>query len=164
MLYSKKTGAALLPAVLFCVAVQFSACKTIDLYERTVAIPKHAWSSSFKPKFSFTISDTTVPYQVYIIIRHTDQYNFNNIWLNLYTQAPADTVQKVQYELPLASKTGWLGAAMDDIYEHRISITPQNKNLYFKKSGTYQFTLEQIMREDPLQHVLDVGIRIEKKL
>jgi gliding motility-associated lipoprotein GldH len=141
-----------------------TSCTTIDLYEQTVPIPRHEWSSSFKPQFKFTIKDTTVPYQVYFIIRHNDRYNYNNIWINLYTQAPGDTVQKVQYELPLASKEkGWLGSAMDDIYEHRIALTAQNRSLYFKKAGEYTFTLEHIMREDPLQQVLDVGIRIEKK-
>ena len=142
----------------------FSSCNTIDLYERNVAIPKQEWISSFKPQFKFIIKDTTQPYQVYIILRHNDKYNYNNIWVNLYTQAPADSIQKVQYELPLASKEkGWLGSAMDDIYEHRISITPQNQSLYFKKSGEYTFTIEQIMREDPLQNILNVGLRIEKK-
>ena len=141
-----------------------SSCTSIDLYERTVPIPQHAWDSEFKPQFKFNITDTTVPYQVYIIIRHNDRYNFNNIWLNLYTQAPNAPVQKVQYELPLASKEkGWLGSAMDDIYEHRIAITPQNQKLYFQHAGEYVFTLEHIMREDPLQHVMDVGLRLEKK-
>jgi gliding motility-associated lipoprotein GldH len=84
--------------------------------------------------------------------------------VNLYTQAPGDSVQKVQYELPLASKEkGWLGSAMDDLYEHRIALTPQNQKLFFRKPGEYIFTLEQIMREDPLQHVMDVGLRLEKK-
>ena len=151
----------------FCLAAClffFASCNTIDLYERTVPIPRHEWSSGFKPQFKFTIKDTTSPYQVYIILRHNDQYNYNNIWVNLYTQAPGDSVQKVQYELPLASKEkGWLGSAMDDLYEHRIALTPQNQKLFFRKPGEYIFTLEQIMREDPLQHVMDVGLRLEKK-
>ena len=141
-----------------------SSCTAVDLYEKTVPIPKHEWSSAFKPQFRFVISDTVSPYQVFVILRHTDRYNFNNIWINLTIQAPADTVQKVQYELPLASKEkGWLGTGMDDIYEHRINITPANDNFYFRKSGEYVFTLEQVMREDPLQQVLDVGLRLEKK-
>ena len=145
-------------------AFVFFSCNTIDLYEKTIPIPKHEWSSSFKPQFRFTIKDTAVPYEVYIILRHTDRYNYNNIWLNLYTQAPGDSLQKIQYELPLASKEkGWLGSAMDDIYEHRIAITPQNQKSYFKKPGEYIFTIEQIMREDPLQQIMDVGLRLEKK-
>jgi len=28
--------------------------------------------------------------------------------------------------------------------------------------GTWQFTMANIMRDDPLEHVLDIGIRLEK--
>jgi len=164
MLFKKQIFFHLVFLCLVSCTLFLSSCTSIDLYEKTVPIPQHEWSSSFKPQFKFTIKDTTVPYQVYIILRHNDLYSYNNIWINLYTKAPGDTVEKVQYELPLASKEkGWLGSAMDDIYEHRISITPQNQKLYFKKSGEYTFTIEQIMREDPLQHVMDVGLRLEKK-
>ena len=37
------------------------SCTTIDLYEKAVTIPKHQWSSSFKPSFDLTIKDTTKP-------------------------------------------------------------------------------------------------------
>jgi len=102
---------------------------------------------------------------MYIILRHNDQYNYNNIWVNLYTLSPdSKTPLKAQYELPLANNNkGWLGTGMDDIYEHRIALTPLNGKFYFKKAGTYTFTIEQIMREDPLQNVMNVGLRIEKK-
>jgi gliding motility-associated lipoprotein GldH len=148
----------LLPVNLFMVS-----CQKMDLFEKTVAIPKQAWSSTFKPEFRFNIKDTTVPYRVFITLRHTDRYNYNNIWVNLLTKSPGDTIRQVQYELPLASKQGWLGAGMGDIYDHRIAITPQDQDLYFRRSGEYVFTLEQVMREDPLQNVLDIGIRLEKK-
>ncbi len=140
------------------------SCQTIDLYEKNAAIPAHEWKSSFKPQFKFTIKDTTVPYRVFIVLRHNEKYNWNNIWLNLYTQSPGDSVKKVQYELPLANKdNGWLGNSMDDLYEHRILITPINQDVYFRKAGEYTFTLEQIMREDPLLNVMNIGLRIEKK-
>jgi gliding motility-associated lipoprotein GldH len=136
------------------------SCTSIDLYEKNVVIPKHRWSSSFKPEFSFSITDTTASYQVYFVIRHTEKYNFNNIWINLYSQPPGDTMHKAKYELPLATnEKGWLGTGMDDIYEHRIPLTDPRR----LKAGTYKFKVEQIMREDPLEYVLNAGIRVEKK-
>ncbi len=83
----------------------------------------------------------------------------------MYTLAPGSkTAAKAQYELPLATnEKGWLGTGMDDLYEHRIALTPLNESFYFKKAGEYTFTLEQIMREDPLSNVMNVGLRIEKK-
>ena len=59
----------------------------------------------------------------------------------------------------LADNNGWKGSGMDDIYEHRVRILDLAG---FPKPGTYSFTLEQIMRDDPLPHVLNVGVRLEK--
>ena len=141
------------------------SCTTIDLYEKSVAVPGHSWKSSFKPSFTFTIKDTTVSYKLFFIIRHNDKYNFNNIYINLITKQPdADSAQTIRFPLELAKdETGWVHATgMDDIYEHRIPLTPANESFYFRKKGDYTFTVEQIMREDPLNNVLNVGLRIEK--
>jgi gliding motility-associated lipoprotein GldH len=141
------------------------SCTTIDLYEKSVSIPGHSWKRTFKPSFTFTIKDTAVPYQVFLVLRHNEKYNYNNIFINLYTKQPGiDTMQKARFDLTLATADkGWLGSGMDDIYEHRIALTPSDQQLYFRNSGDYTFSVEQIMREDPLENVLDVGIRIEKK-
>ena len=138
----------------------FISCTQVDLYEKTVAIPGHAWKSTFKPSFTFTIKDTQALYQPFIVLRHTDKYNFNNIYINLFVQLPnGDTVKRIQQDLTLADDlNGWKATGMDDIYEHRIPLGGPEP---FKK-GEFKFTLEQIMREDPLKNVLDAGIRIEK--
>ena len=160
-LFFLKTRTSILPLVFFVVCTQiYLSCTTIDLYEKTVKLPGHNWKNSYKPEFTFIIKDTTVAYQLFLVIRHTEKYNFNNIWINLYSQPPGDTVHKARYELQLATnEKGWLGTGMDDIYEHRIPLTnPQSL-----KAGIYKFKVEQIMREDPLEHVLNTGIRVEKK-
>ena len=141
--------------------ISLSSCTTIDLYEKVVSIPNHEWQSSYKPQFKFTIKDTTVPYQLYVVLRHNDKYNLNNLLINLYTQSAGDSTHKIQYELSLANKEQWLVTAMGDVYEHRILLTPQA--VFFRKSGEYTYIIEQVMREDPLQNVLNVGLRIEKK-
>ncbi|MFC0774530.1 gliding motility lipoprotein GldH [Terrimonas alba] len=137
------------------------SCTTIDLYEKSVTIPGHQWKSSFKPSFDFTIKDTSAPYRLFFILRHNEKYNFNNIFINVYVKGPGqDTVQKIQQNLVLATNDkGWLGTGMDDIYEHRIPLGPDQS----LRAGNYTFTIEQIMREDPLENVLNAGLRIEKK-
>ena len=137
----------------------FVACTTSDLYEKTVAVPAQQWKTTFTPEFSFTIKDTTTLYQVYFVLRHTEKYNYNNIWINLYSQPPGDTLHKAPYELQLATnEKGWLASGMNDIYEHRLKLTRPIQ----LTTGEYKLKLENIMREDPLQHVLNVGIRVEK--
>jgi gliding motility-associated lipoprotein GldH len=136
------------------------SCTTIDLYEKTVNIPGHSWKSDYKPSFTFDIKDTTSLYQFYLVLRHSEKYNFSNIYVNLLVQSPGkDTVQKIQQDILLATTDGWLGTGMDDIYETRSKMGSP----LALKAGTYTFTIEQIMREDPLENILDVGLRIEKK-
>jgi gliding motility-associated lipoprotein GldH len=142
-----------------------TACTTIDLYEKSVAIPGHAWQHSYQPSYTFTIKDTASAYQIFLVLRHNDKYNFNNIYVNLRTKQPGqDSVQTARYDLTLATnEKGWLASGMDDIYEHRIPLTPTGQDFYFNKTGDYTFTVEQIMRENPLKNVLNVGLRLEKK-
>jgi gliding motility-associated lipoprotein GldH len=139
----------------------FTSCTTIDLYEKSVTIPGHAWENSFRPSFDFTIKDTSSPYQLFFVLRHNEKYNYSNIYINIYVQVPGqDTAIKIQRDLVLATnEKGWLGTGMDDIYEHRIKLTEPE----VFKAGNYKFTVEQIMRENPLKNVLNAGIRIEKK-
>jgi gliding motility-associated lipoprotein GldH len=145
--------------LLFLFAFALASCTTSDLYEKTVSVPDQEWKNSFVPEFSFTIKDTTTMYQVYFVLRHTEKYNYNNIWINLYSQPPGDTLHKAPYELQLATnEKGWLASGMNDIYEHRLKLTRPVK----LKTGDYKLKLENIMREEPLQHILNVGIRVEK--
>jgi gliding motility-associated lipoprotein GldH len=138
----------------------FSSCQTVDLYEKNVPVPGHQWKSSFKPEFSFTVKDSAALFRPYFIIRHTEKYNYNNIWINFYYRLPGDTIRKEMKEMQLASnEKGWLASGLDDIYEHRIPLTDKPFKL---KPGNYLFQLENIMREDPLKDVLSVGIRMEK--
>ena len=136
------------------------ACTKVDVFEKNVTIPDHEWSSAFKPEIVFQITDTLSTYNIFTVVRHSDAYRYKNIWVNIYTQAPGDTMNKQQLDLKLApDDKGWLGSGMDDIYEHRILITDKPVAL---KAGTYRFKLENIMREDPLEHVFNVGIRVER--
>lgn len=142
-------------------ACTLGACQTIDVFEKNVSIPNQAWSSSFKPEIDLEVSDTTALYNIYFVVRHTDAYRYKNMWVNVYTFMPNDTLPKQRLDILLATDDkGWLGSGMDDIFEHRVRITGAPVQL--QKAGMYKFRLEQIMREDPLANVMNVGIRVEK--
>jgi gliding motility-associated lipoprotein GldH len=144
--------------------MQLFACTVPSgVFEKDIALPGQEWNSNFHPTINFDIgdSDTAYRYNIYLVLRHTDAYNYNNIWIRGTVKQPGDTATRSErYDLLLATNDkGWLGAGMDDIYEHRVEIQQETR---FKVPGVYSFTLEQIMREDPLKHILNVGVRIEK--
>jgi len=136
------------------------SCVKIDVFEKNVAIPGHKWETSFKPTIEFEITDTAQLYNIYVVLRHEDAFRYKNIWLNVGVQPPGEQLQKSRFDLPLATdEKGWMGKGMDDVFEHRIPLYQQTP----LKKGKYIFLLENIMREDPLKEVLNVGIRIEKQ-
>ena len=147
--------------IYFSVILLVAGCAKINLFEKSVPIPAQTWNYNYKPSFNFSISDTSATYTVYIVLRHTDAYKYNNIWLSLGSQAPGDTMRFQNINLQLANdQKGWEGTGMDDIYEVRKNITPGP--VPFRRAGMYTFTLAQIMRENPLEHILDIGLRVEK--
>jgi gliding motility-associated lipoprotein GldH len=143
-----------------CLMLTLWSCNKLDNFERTVFFPEHQWSGKNQPSFQFEIKDTVSKYNIYVVIRHEDAYHYNNLWINVITKAPNENpiTQKVNLQLANNS-TGWLGSGMDDVFDHRIRIT--NSPILLKK-GVYQFSLQQIMREDPLPAILNAGIRVEK--
>jgi gliding motility-associated lipoprotein GldH len=143
------------------IIITLSGCSPSGVFEKNVLIPGYKWASSFQPKIDFELNDTTSAYNVFIVFRHTNAYNYNNLWVKAAVKEPGSNDWKTgQYDLLLATNDkGWLGSGMDDIFEHRILIQPQTK---FRKPGKYEYTIQQIMREDPLANVMNIGLRIEK--
>jgi gliding motility-associated lipoprotein GldH len=143
------------------ICLGLGSCNKVDVFEKNTAIPGHKWAYNFKPVADFTITDTSSLYNLYVVLRHTDAYGYNNIWLNIGSQSPADTMRYQRFDLQLATDArGWEGAGMDDIWEIRKSVT--NGPFKFNKTGVYKFSVAQVMRENPLPEIMNVGIRVEK--
>ena len=92
------------------------SCCQIDVYEKHTVIPRQSWNSKFTATGNFNIADTVSSYYLFIVLRHTDAYNFNNIWLNVGLQAPGDTMYTQKVNLSLGSDAnGWEGTGTSDI-------------------------------------------------
>lgn len=138
-----------------------TSCSSFDTFEQNIQIKAHAWTYTQQPEIEFTITDTTSFYNVFITLRHTDAYAYKNLWLYVSTQQPGDSsYRKERFELMLQQPDGkWMGTGFNDIWELRH---PLFTNIRFVKSGTYKIRLQQNMRDNPLLHIMNAGIRIEK--
>jgi gliding motility-associated lipoprotein GldH len=139
-----------------------SSCNwTTGVFEKNLEFNDHEWLSSVKPDISFDITDTVSLYNIYLVLRHTDAYHFNNMYVRATVKEPGNSQGRTgDYDLQLATNgKGWIGTAMDDIYDARILIQQKTR---FRKAGTYHIKLEQLMREDPLKNVLSAGLRVER--
>jgi gliding motility-associated lipoprotein GldH len=135
------------------------SCTQIEIFEKDTTIPDYKWQPGFSAKGDFVIADTTSAYNIYLVLRHTDAYQYNNIWLNLGLQPPGDSMHIQKLNLILGDDAnGWEGTGMNDIWEVRRLV-----NSGTRKAGKYSFSISQIMRDNPLLHIMSVGLRIEKK-
>ncbi len=146
----------------FALAFNLTGCRQSPYYQRVEVIPQNAWMYNFKPTFKIDITDTTAAYLPYFIIRHTQAYPYCNIWVILNIKSPGDTViKKERINITLAESSGkWLGNGMGEIYEQRMPIS-LGDSFRFSHPGTYQISMEQNMRINPLPEILNVGFRLE---
>lgn len=139
-----------------------NSCKQVDVFEKNTAIPKYQWQQSFTASGDFVITDTGSAYSIYLVLRHTDAYRYNNIWLNIGLQPPGDSMHINKVNLVLGDDAnGWEGTGMNDIWEVRKLLNGAPRR--FKQTGKYSFSISQIMRDNPLLHVMSAGLRIERQ-
>ena len=147
--------------LLFAIPLLILSCKQVAVYEKNTPIPHYKWQQNFAATGTFTIKDTLAAYNIYIVIRHTDAYKYNNIWLNVGLQPPGDTMFYQNVNLTLANDAnGWEGTGMNDIWEVRKLINGQPRR--FIKNGEYKFSITHIMRDNPLPDIMSAGLRVQK--
>ena len=148
----------ILLAILICCIF---SCRQINVFEYNTTIPKQLWNLNFSATGSFKITDTASSYSIYLVLRHLDTYKYDNIWLDMGLAGPGDTLYHQKVNLTLASEAnGWEGSGMNDIWEVRKLLNGQPRK--FIKAGVYHFSINHIMRDNPLPGVLSAGLRVEK--
>lgn len=161
-MFSKNPGSLRMLTAMVFVTLFIGSCNQIEIFEKNTTIPDYSWDAGFTANGTFEISDTSSAYSIYLVLRHTDAYKYNNIWLNVGLQPPGDSLYHQKLNLVLGDDAhGWSGSGMNDIWEIRELLNggPQ----HFVKPGTYRYSIAQVMRENPLTNIMSVGLRIEKE-
>ena len=140
--------------------VIFISCDSSIVFEEYKSFENQNWNTDSAAFFNYAITDTTSKNIIKIKLRHTVEYEFQNLFLFI----EADVIDTV--ELMLANKEGmWLGSGIGDVREFEFKY--QNAKLFSKK-GNYSFKIEQAMRYgmaekiQVLNNIIAVGLSIEK--
>lgn len=145
---------------MFCLA----ACTNNDIFFQYKKIPSVGWNKDSVMIFDFTVSESSVPYNIYVNIRNTSEYPYQNFWLFIKKSvASLDStfvvVQTDTVECYLADERGkWLGSGAGAIYEMPLLI---ENDIHFEQKE-YRYELTQGMRNDILRGITDIGLRVEK--
>lgn len=136
-----------------------TACEQPAVWEKTVAFPRHEWAPWYKPWITLEVNDTASLYNLFAVVRHGAAFRYNNLLMNYTYIVPGDTAKTIKVNLPLGDNKHWLGDTLGEIIETRVKVNSKPVKL---KSGNNIFVLQQLMPGDALQHLLNIGVRIEK--
>jgi len=134
-------------------------CKENYIYEKFEPINKGEWFFDDEIPFEFEITDTLQRYNLFLLVRHTTTYPYQNFWMNVNTEFPNKENQQQNVDVPMADKTGkWYGTGFNNIKTNEILIQPNAK---MPQLGIYKLGIKQAMRYEPVVNIIDIGLRIQ---
>lgn len=143
------------------IIIAISSCVSNSTFEQNSAIKDQNWTYDQKPSFSVPISDNSAKYNIYINLRHTNQYDYSNLFVLLNEKGNKLKDTAYRSEIKLAELDGrWLGKSSGSLYEVEYLA---KENFSFPDTGVYIFAIEQNMRINPLKDIVDVGIKVVKQ-
>ena len=143
---------------LLALAAIFISCDRRTVYTSALSLPSEGWHADSTLCFDFCLSDLEAAYDVVIFFRHKENYPYQNVWL-IVDQKPISTASSDTIEFYLADQRGrWLSGG--------IGKTKQMPVLYLHDhhfaDSCYTMSIRHAMRDQTLQGVSDIGLRITK--
>ena len=152
----------LISTVILMLILGLLSCAPSGYYQKDYAIVDGSWTHENVLEFKVEITDTQANYNSFLLIRHDDNYPTSNIWLKTSISAPNDTamVYENRLELLMTDSDGKpLGKNFGDIWEQKKHLTTLPR---FTAPGVYTIKIEQVMRSNPLEGIMNVGFQVEK--
>lgn len=151
--------------VLMCSLV-LMACDSNRVYDEYKPVP-NSWHKDSIVSFKISPPDSLNRYNLFVNLRNTNAYKYNNLFLIVEMVFPHGKTIKDTLEYKMADPTGkLLGTGLTDIKENKLWY---KENIIFNEAGDYKVNIQHAMRENgkvngivDLEGVTDVGFRIER--
>lgn len=136
------------------------SCDRQRVFESYQKLDENGWHKDSVLVFNIALTDTIKNHNLYVNIRNEGTYPYSNLWLFLTIGSPDGKQLTDTVEFSLAEPSGrWKGSGIGDLHDNQILY---KSSVYFPNKGDYTFQIKQGMRDNVLQGIRDVGIRIEK--
>lgn len=147
-------------SIIFSVFLLFS-CTEERYFENNHDFKDRIWNLKETAEFQFGIDSIAIPYQIKLNVRNTMDYSFRNLYIK-YQLLDSSTILEdklLNIDLFEAKSGKPYGERQSDIYSHQLIL---QDSVHFPASGEYTIDLRQYMRENDLEGMVSVGIRIEQ--
>lgn len=145
----------------FVLSIILLSCDDNKVFEDYIEVESADWKKENIANFSFLISDTISAHNLYLNIRNTGDYPYQNLYMFVKIKGPDGNFNVDTVNCKLADVRGkWLGKGVGDLWDLQI---PYIGGFKFVQTGEYNVSFEQAMRvEDGLKGITDIGLRVEK--
>ncbi|TYA74073.1 gliding motility lipoprotein GldH [Seonamhaeicola marinus] len=148
------------------IALVIVSCDSNRVFDTYKSVPD-AWHKDSIVSFQVNPPDSIHAYNLFVNLRNTNQYKYNNLHLIVEMVFPHGKTIKDTLEYRMADPSGkLLGTGYTDVKENKLWY---KEKVVFKETGTYTVNIQQAMRENgkvngvaELTGITDVGFRIEK--
>jgi gliding motility-associated lipoprotein GldH len=142
------------------------SCDSNQVYDVYKSVP-NTWHKDSVVSFNVTPPDSTNAYNLFVNLRNTNDYKFNNLFLIVEMVFPHGKTITDTLEYRMADPSGkLLGTGLTDTKENKLWYKEQ---VIFEEVGDYTVKIQHAMRENgkvngvlELDGITDVGFRIEK--
>ncbi|TRX62385.1 gliding motility lipoprotein GldH [Carboxylicivirga sp. M1479] len=140
--------------------ITFSSCDQKVVFDQYATIPENGWNMDSMAVFQVDIESAQQAYDVVVNVRNRSNYPNSNLWLFIEVVSPSGKTMQNKVDCILADDAGrWLGSGWGNLYHVKI---PYQRNVKFAETGLYTFRVVQGMREEDLQGIHNIGLRIEE--
>jgi len=145
--------------IIFC-ALCMVACGKNKVFEKFEKFDDNEWPMNKTVKFDLQIDDTAALYNVYVPVRHTDNYPYDALLINLSYDAPNGESHTKNFKLKFRDAGGkFMGDVAGDIWDEKTLVMGKTK---FNSIGIYKFEITDDMPKTPTPCVMEVGLTVEK--
>jgi len=161
-----KRSNAVLVSLIFPFAL--ASCDSNRVFDTYKSVP-NGWHKDSIVSFKVSPPDSTNAYNLFVNLRSTNDYKFNNLFLITEMVFPYGKTIKDTLEYRMADPNGkLLGTGLTGVKENKLWYKEQ---VVFKEAGEYIVNIQHAMRENgkvngvvELEGITDIGFRIEKQL
>lgn len=141
------------------------SCDSRSVYDNYKSVPE-TWHKDSIVSFKVNSPDSTNAYNLFVNLRNTNAYKYNNLFLIVEMVFPYGKTIKDTLEYKMAEPSGkLLGEGYTDIKENKLWY---KEHVFFKEIGEYKINIQHAMRENgkvngvvTLEGITDIGFRVE---
>ena len=135
------------------------SCNQNSFYHKTDVFPNETWNAATTLAYEFTILDSLQFYNIYVDVRNSTDYPYQNLYLFFTSQFPDGSRFTDTLNCILCDAYGrWTGKGSGRIKENRFTL---KSKVRFQQKGDYVFSAQQAMRDDDLKGITDFGITLQ---